>query len=199
MIAAMGLGRITRFAPTPAGGRRINAMRAGRAGVKALAPPDDLFADFSREKSEAKRAGASAEAAHAAAFRRTRYRARFRRHILSGADSHGALRALVEESKARDVYVMCMCPYRTPGEACHTYLLLALAREMDPAVRILPEPRPTMPAGRGRPATRRARGRAERRTGAGRGGPPPRTHPPGAATLAMPSTRRMSSLESSNS
>src|SRR5712692_6346874 len=96
-MAAMGLGRITRFAPTPADSRRVNVMHAGRAGVKALAPPDDLFADFSREKSEAKRAGASAEAAHAAAFRRTRYRARFREHILSSGDSREALRALVEE------------------------------------------------------------------------------------------------------
>jgi hypothetical protein len=37
---------------------------------------------------------------------------------------------------------MCMCPYRTRGEACHTYLLLELARELDPALTILPEPRP---------------------------------------------------------
>ena len=44
----MGLGRITRFASTPAGSRRVNVMRSGRAGVKALAPPEDLFADFSR-------------------------------------------------------------------------------------------------------------------------------------------------------
>jgi hypothetical protein len=150
----MGLGRITRFAKTPVGARRVNAMRAGRVGVKALAPPDDLFADFSREKSEAKRTGASAEAAHAAAFDRTRYRERFREHILSSGDSREALRALVEESKTRDVYLMCMCPYRTPEEACHTYLLLALAHEMDPAVRILPEPRPTVPPRRGQPAKR---------------------------------------------
>ena len=144
----MGLGRITRFAPTPAGARRVNTMQAGRAGLKALAPPEDLFADFSREKSEAKRAGASAEEAHATAFHRADYGARFRRHILSGADSRQALLALIEESKTRDVYVMCMCPYRTRGEACHTYLLLALAQEMDPAVRILPEPPPKLPGGR---------------------------------------------------
>ncbi len=117
-------------------------MRAGRAGVKALAPPDDLFADFSREKSAARSAGETAEAAHATAFSRTRYRARFRQHITGHADSRKALRDLVEEARARDVYVMCMCPYRTPGEACHTYLLLELAREADPAVHILPEPRP---------------------------------------------------------
>lgn len=152
----MGLGRITRFAPTPAGSRRVNTMRAGRAGVKALAPPDDLFADFAREKGAARRAGDSPGAAHAAAFARTDYRSRFRRHILSSADSRSALRALVEESKTADVYVMCMCPYRTPGEACHTYLLLALAQEMDRTVRILPEPPPQPPPPR--VAGRRERG-----------------------------------------
>jgi hypothetical protein len=139
----MGLGRITRFAKTPAGARRVNTMRAGRAGVKALAPPDDLFADFSREKSAARRAGATAEEAHAEAFRRTGYDERFRRHILSDADAKRALRTLVDEARAGDVYVMCMCPYRTPGRACHTYLLLDLAGELDPRVRILPEPKPS--------------------------------------------------------
>jgi hypothetical protein len=139
----MGLGRITRFAKTPAGARRVNTMRAGRAGVKALAPPDDLFADFSRHKSAARRAGAPAEAAHTDAFRRTRYRDRFRRHILSDLEATRALRGLVEEAREGDVYVMCMCPYRTPGQACHTYLLLELAREVDPTLRILPEPKPS--------------------------------------------------------
>lgn len=153
----MGLGRITRFAPTPAGARRVGVMRAGRAGIKALAPPEDLFADFAREKAEAKRAGAPADEAHAAAFRRTRYRDRFRRHILSGTDTLAALRAIVEESRGQDVYLMCMCPYRTAGEACHTYLLLELAREMEPAVHILPEPRPAASTGAGRRASRRRR------------------------------------------
>ncbi len=128
-------------------------MRAGRAGLKALAPPDDLFEDFSREKREARRAGALAEAAHTVAFERARYADRFRQHIASSAAARVALRELVEESKSRDVYLMCMCPYRTPGEACHTYLLLALARELDQAVRILPEPAPTPPPRRGRAST----------------------------------------------
>jgi hypothetical protein len=144
----MGLGRITRFASTPAGARRVNVMRAGRAGVKALAPPEDLFADFSREKTAARRAGEPAEAAHATAFSRTHYRARFRKHITGHAASRTALRELVEEARTRDVYVMCMCPYRTPGDACHTYLLLELAREADPAVKILPEPRPARRTGK---------------------------------------------------
>jgi hypothetical protein len=146
----MGLGRITRFAPTPAKSRRVNVMRAGRAGVKPLAPPEDLFADFSREKAAAKHAGASAEAAHATAFRRSRYRTRFRRHIRGSADSRAALRALVDEARAGDVYVMCMCPYRTPGDACHTYLLLELAKELDRKVKLLREPRPA-----GAPRSRR--------------------------------------------
>lgn len=151
----MGLGRITRFAPTPAGARRVGVMRAGRAGLKALAPPEDLFADFAREKAAARRGGASAEAAHAVAFQGTRYRDRFRRHILSDPGRRQALSAVLEESKAGDVYLMCMCPYRTPGEACHTYLLLELAREMDPSVRILPEPAPAPSSGAGRAARRR--------------------------------------------
>src|SRR5262245_22062167 len=138
----MGLGRITRFAKTPEGGRRVNVMRAGRAGVKALAPPEDLFADFTREKAAGKRAGASADQAHVTAFERARYAERFRHHVLGHAEGRDALRELIEEAKTRDVYVMCMCRYRTPGEACHTYLILNFAKELDPAVRILPEPAP---------------------------------------------------------
>jgi hypothetical protein len=138
----MGLGRITRFAPTPAGAARVNVMRAGRAGVKALAPPQDLFEDFSREKAAVKQAGGTAELAHAEAFRRTRYRDRFRAHISGSAESRAALQKLVADAKDRDVYVMCMCPYRTAGEACHTYLLLELARELDGALELRAEPRP---------------------------------------------------------
>jgi hypothetical protein len=163
----MPLGRITRFAPTPAGARRVNVMRAGRAGVKALAPPDDLFADFSREKAAARRAGATAEAAHLAAFRRSRYRARYRRHVLGNPESRAALRALVEEGKRAPVFVMCMCPYRTAGQACHTYLLLELARELAPGLRIAREPKPAPRAGspRARRPGRSADGRAAGATG----------------------------------
>ena len=46
------------------------------------------------------------------------------------------------EARTGDVYLMCMCGYRTPGRACHTYALLDLARELDPTVRELPEPAP---------------------------------------------------------
>ena len=95
-------------------------MRAGSAGVKALAPPVDLFE----------------------AFRRTRYRQRFLSHIRSSAGSMQALQRVIAESQEHDVYLMCMCPYRTAGDACHSYLLLDLARELDPTVTILPEPRP---------------------------------------------------------
>ena len=54
------------------------------------------------------------------------------------------------EARTGDVYLMCMCGYRTPGRACHTYALLDLARELDPT-------RPG--AARARPA-RSARGQA---------------------------------------
>ena len=138
----MGLGRTTRFAPSPAGARRVNVMRAGRAGLKELAPPPDLFADFQREKAALKKPGRDAGQTHLETFRNVRYRARYLEAIRASEASMHALRALVEEARSGDVYVMCMCPYRTPGEACHTYLLLELARELDADLAILPEPQP---------------------------------------------------------
>ena len=138
----MGLGRTTRFAAAPRGSRRVSVMRAGTAGVKALAPPPDLFEAFRREKAALVKGGLAADRAHAEAYARTRYRQRFLDHMRSSPASMQALRALVTEARERDVFVMCMCPYRAPGEACHTYLLLELAREIDPAVEIVAEPRP---------------------------------------------------------
>jgi hypothetical protein len=121
-------------------------MRAGRAGLKDLAPPLDLFADFQREKAARKAHGDDAALAHAAAFERVRYRDRYLRHVRSDAGAVAALRAVVGDASAADLYLMCMCPYRTPAEACHTYLLLELARELAPALTILPEPEPRRPA-----------------------------------------------------
>src|SRR5262245_29085840 len=138
----MGLGRITRFAPTPAGARRVSVMRAGRAGVKELAPPPDLFADFLHEKTALKKAGGGPEQIHRQAFFNVRYRARYLEAIRTSSEAMRALGDIVDEGRSGDVYLMCMCPYRTPGEACHTYLLLELARELDPELAILPEPAP---------------------------------------------------------
>ena len=138
----MGLGRTTRFAAAPPGSRRVSVMRAGTAGVKALAPSPDLFEAFRQEKAALVKRGVGADRAHADAYARTHYRKRFLDHMRSSETSMQALRALVTEARERDVYVMCMCPYRTPAEACHTYLLLELAREIDPAIEILSEPRP---------------------------------------------------------
>ena len=138
----MGLGRTTRFAPTPAGARRVNTMRAGRTGVKELAPPPDLFADFQREKTALRKAGGDAGQIHLETFRNVRYRERYLEAMRASPQAMEALRALVEEARSSDVYLMCMCPYRTPGQACHTYLLLELARELDAGLALLPEPPP---------------------------------------------------------
>ena len=138
----MGLGRTTRFAPLPPGARRVNVMRAGKAGVKELAPPPDLFDDFNREKKAVLAEGWKADHAHYTAFRRTRYRDRFAEHVRASPESLATLRALIEESRRGDVYVMCMCPYQAAGDSCHTYVLLELARELDPTVALLDEPRP---------------------------------------------------------
>jgi hypothetical protein len=117
-------------------------MRAGRAGLKELAPPPDLFADFQREKTALKREDLDAARLHATTFERVDYRTRYLRHIRASAESMAALRRIVEEARSADVYLMCMCTYQTAGGACHTYLLLELARELAPTLEILPEPRP---------------------------------------------------------
>ena len=142
----MGLGRTTRFAPAPAGTRRVNVMRAGRAGLKELAPPPDLFADFQREKAALKKSGLDLGQSHLETFRRVRYRERYLNAIRTSDEAMNALRTLVEEARSGDVYLMCMCPYRTPGDACHTYLLLELAHELDAGLAILPEPQPRTPS-----------------------------------------------------
>ncbi len=139
---AVGLGRTTRFAPLPAGARRVSVMRAGAGGVKALAPSGDLLTEFLSRKKALVRAGAMADAAHAEAHRAMGYRERYLDEVKARPQALAALRELLAEARNGDVYLMCMCAYRTPGRACHTYTLLDLARELDPSVRVLPEPAP---------------------------------------------------------
>jgi uncharacterized protein YeaO (DUF488 family) len=151
----VGLGRTTRFAPLPRGARRVSVMRGGTAGLKALAPSAELLAAFQAEKRALLVGGAPADRAHAAAARGIGYRRRFRREIRSSPAAMASLRDLVRESRSRDLYLMCMCPWRTPGRACHTYLLLELAREVDRGVRLLSEPAPRRTSGRPRATPRR--------------------------------------------
>ena len=138
----MGLGRTTRFAPLPAGARRVSVMRAGTAGIKALAPSEALLAEFQARKRALVRAGTASDAAHVEAHRAMGYRERYLEEIRTRPGALAALRQLVSDSRTADVYLMCMCPYQTPGRACHTYALLDLARELDPAVQEPPEPAP---------------------------------------------------------
>jgi hypothetical protein len=138
----MGLGRTTRFAPLPPGARRISVMRAGTAGLKALAPSAALLSEFQARKRALIHAGVPSNAAHADAHRAMRYRERYLEEIRTRPGGLQAIRQLIADSRTSDVYLMCMCAYRTPGRACHTYALLDLARELDPSVQQLPEPKP---------------------------------------------------------
>ena len=138
----MGLGRITRFAKAPKGARRVVVMRRGSAGIKALAPSAALLGDFERRKKAFIAQGMDRNEAHALAADRCGYRERFKREIRSNSEAVTALRSLIDEAKSRRVYLMCMCPYRTIDRACHSYLLLDLAKELDPSVEIIDEPRP---------------------------------------------------------
>jgi hypothetical protein len=117
-------------------------MRAGTAGIKDLAPSDGLLAEFQARKQALVRAGTASDAAHAAAHAAMGYRERFLAEIKARPGALVALRQLLAEARTTDVYLMCMCPYRTPGRACHTYALLDLSSELDPAIRVLPEPVP---------------------------------------------------------
>jgi hypothetical protein len=138
----MGLGRTTRFAPLPTGTRRVSVMRAGTAGIKALAPSEPLLAEFQTRKRALVRDGTASDEAHQEAHRAMGYRERYLEEIRTRPGALAALRQLVSDSRTTDLYLMCMCPYRTPGRACHTYALLDLARELDPSVQELPEPTP---------------------------------------------------------
>jgi hypothetical protein len=144
----VGLGRTTRFAPLPSGARRVSVMRAGAGGIKILAPSNELVAEFQARKRALVRAGAAPDAAHSAAHRDMGYRGRYIAELRARAGALPALRQLIAEARTGDVFLMCMCAYRTRGRACHTYALLDLARELDPSVRQLPEPAPRRPRAR---------------------------------------------------
>jgi hypothetical protein len=80
----------------------------GTAGVKALAPSDELLAEFQARKRALMRAGANADAAHAEAHRTLGYRERFLGEIRGRPDALAALRQLIAEARTGDVYLMCM-------------------------------------------------------------------------------------------
>src|SRR6185436_17516804 len=97
---------------------------------------------------------------HAEAHSLLGYRERYLAEIKARPDAMAALRALIAEARERDVYLMCMCRYDTPGLACHTYAVLDLARELERNVREVPEPVPKRHAGEaGGPGAARSRAR----------------------------------------
>jgi hypothetical protein len=162
----MGLGRTTRFAPLPPGASRVSVMRRGAAGLRDLAPSTALLAAFESAKAALVGEGLGRDRAHAEACRRIDYRARFVAEIRASAPAMRVLRQVVDRARRDDLFLMCMCPYETPERACHTYLLLDLARELDPTLPLLAEPgpraRPPQPL---RPPREVAPSDADRRTG----------------------------------
>jgi len=138
----MGLGRTTRFAPLPPGASRVSVMRRGAAGLRELAPSAALLAAFESTKAALVGEGLGRHRAHAEACRQIDYRARFLAEIRASPPAMRALRQVVDRARRDDLFLMCMCPYETPERACHTYLLLDLARELDPTLPLLAEPGP---------------------------------------------------------
>jgi hypothetical protein len=140
----------------------VSVMRAGAAGIKALAPSGELLAEFQERKRALVRAGTAPDAAHAAAHQAMGYRRRYLAELAARPEAIPALRQLIVEARTGDVYLMCMCGYQTPGRACHTYALLDLARELDPSLRELTEPAPRRLASTSEQAARGGRRHGDR-------------------------------------
>ena len=179
----MGLGRTTRFAPLPPGASRVSVMRRGAAGLRELAPSAALLAAFESAKAALVAEGLGRHRAHAEACRRIDYRARFLAEIRASPPAMRALRQVVDRARRDDLFLMCMCPFETPERACHTYLLLDLARELDPTLPLLAEPGPR--ARPLRPLREVAPSDADRRTG----DRPGRSAAQGDARAMSPTTR----------
>ena len=166
--------------PMPAGQFRGDATYLITGGLGALGLSlAELMA--------ARGAGALALAGRTApgpeACRRIDYRARFVAKIRASAPAMRALRQVVDRARRDDLFLMCMCPYETPERACHTYLLLDLARELDPTLPLLAEPGPR--ARPLRPLREVAPSDADRRTG----DRPGRSAAQGDARAMSPTTR----------
>ncbi len=95
-------------------------------GNDELAPSKELLDDFKRQEAEcAKSAKDSTEAAWCA-YEAVDYERRFRELIGGNPTSLERLKRLSEESRERDVFLIC---YEGEDKPCHRKLLLKIAQE----------------------------------------------------------------------
>ena len=104
-------------------------------GNDELAPSRDLLDDFKREEAECAKTAKNATEAAWCAYEAVDYERRFRELIEGNPTSLERLKRLSEESRGRDVFLIC---YEGEDKPCHRKLLLQFAKEhfdadVDPA------------------------------------------------------------------
>ncbi|RJR34462.1 MAG: DUF488 family protein [Desulfobacteraceae bacterium] len=101
---------------------------ARKRGNDEIAPSDDLYRDFDREKKKLEgEYGKGSDQAHNNAFLECDYERRFREGILKNREAMKKLETLAERSRTKDIYMVC---YEGRSKACHRRILLRMAEEL---------------------------------------------------------------------
>ena len=94
-------------------------------GNDELAPSEELLDEFNGWKARFK-PGQGYETAYDFAWAKSDYETRFRAHIMENPKALARLRELAEQSRTRDIFLICYEAYDKP---CHRKLLLRIAEE----------------------------------------------------------------------
>jgi uncharacterized protein YeaO (DUF488 family) len=108
----------------PADAVTVLVMR-GR-GNDELAPSKALFDDYKAAEAECRKSTSDATEAAWCAYEACDYERRFREQMLANPASMDRLKALTEESRDTDVFLIC---YEGEDKPCHRKVLLEIAQE----------------------------------------------------------------------
>lgn len=101
---------------------------ARKRGNDEIAPSDDLYRDFDKEKKKLEgEYGKGSDRAHNKAFLECDYERRFREGILKNPEAMKKLESIAASSGTQDIYLVC---YEGRSKACHRRILLRMAEEL---------------------------------------------------------------------
>jgi uncharacterized protein YeaO (DUF488 family) len=95
-------------------------------GNDELAPSSRLLEDFNAAKKQCSELASDPVKVYECAWKQSDYEKRFREEILSNPRSMARLKRLAEESKERDIFLIC---YESEDKPCHRRILLSIAEE----------------------------------------------------------------------
>jgi len=95
-------------------------------GSDELAPSNELLSDFNAAKEQCSEIESDPVKVYECAWKRSDYERRFRDEILKNPRSMARLERLAEESRRKDVFLIC---YESEDKPCHRRLLLSIAEE----------------------------------------------------------------------